>query len=89
MRVSNIDGKADVQSFDKPKWIKTFSDLGEHFAYRIHEKYQIHIVFGRYDLPLSLKDAIRLKNKLLSHVKKKELTVYRDGSRVVVAWDCE
>ena len=28
MRVSIIDGMAEVQSLDKPEWVKTCSDLG-------------------------------------------------------------
>jgi hypothetical protein len=40
MKVSIIDGMAEVQSLDKPEWIKNCSDLSDHFTLRIFEKYQ-------------------------------------------------
>ena len=67
MKVSIIDGMAEVQSLDKPEWIKNCSDLSDHFTLRIFEKYQgndeIRLIFDRYDLPSSLKQATRLKRQ--------------------------
>ena len=54
LKVSIIDGIAEVQSLDKPEWIKICSNLSDHFALRIFKKYQgsdeIRLIFGRYDL---------------------------------------
>lgn len=67
MRVSVIDAMAEVQSLDKPEWIRTCSNLADHFTSRIFEKYrysdEIRLIFDRYDLPSSLKEATRLKRQ--------------------------
>ena len=60
MKVSIIDGMAEVQSLDKPERIKNCSDLSDHFALRIFEKYQgsdvIRVIIDRYE-------AMRLKRQ--------------------------
>ena len=60
-----FDAMAEVQSLDKPDWIKSCSQLADHFACRILEKYgdndEIRLIFDRYDLPSSLKEATREK----------------------------
>ena len=54
-----IDTMADVQSVDKPSWIKTCKDLSAHLSAFIQRKYdeydELHIVFDRHDIPESLK----------------------------------
>ena len=56
-----IDGMAVVQEMGKPQWVKTYSDLAKHFWVNIKQKAssydEIHLVFDRYDLPKSLKEA--------------------------------
>ena len=53
------EGMAEVQSLDKPDWIKTCKDLVEHFITRLFVKYnniqQIRLIFDRYDVLSSLK----------------------------------
>lgn len=70
MQVYIIDAMAEVQSLDKPDWIKSCSQLADHFACRIFEKYgdndEIRLIFDRYDLPSSLKEATR-KKRLGNH----------------------
>lgn len=61
--VAIVDGMAEVQSLDKPDWIKTCKDLAEHFTARLFVKYnntqQIRLIFDRYDVLSSLKSATR------------------------------
>ena len=60
MRVTIIDGMAELQSLDKPDWIKNCSQLADHFNNRIEQKhgksYEVRLIFDRYDLPMSLKE---------------------------------
>ena len=53
MQVCIIDAMAEVQSLDKPDWIKSCSQLADHFACRIFENYgdndEIRLIFDRYD----------------------------------------
>lgn len=67
MTMSIIDGMAEVESLDKPEWIKNCSDLPDHFTRRIFEKYrgsdEIRLIFDRYELPSSLKEATRPKRQ--------------------------
>ena len=52
IKVAIVDGMAEVQSLEKPDWIKTCSDLADHFAATIFEKYQdadeIRLIFDRF-----------------------------------------
>lgn len=52
--VAVVDGMADLQSLDKPEWIKCGSDLADHFIARHWRKYndydEVHLVFDRYDI---------------------------------------
>ena len=58
--VAIIDTMADIQSTDKPSWIKTCKDLSAHFIAFIQGKYdELHILFDRYDIPKSPKAATR------------------------------
>ncbi|KAL9978624.1 hypothetical protein ACROYT_G016161 [Oculina patagonica] len=71
MRVSIIDAMAEVQSLDKPDWIKSCFNLADHFSCRIFEKYgdsdEIRLIFDRYDLPSSPKEATRRKRQGNQH----------------------
>ena len=66
-KVAIVDGMAEVQSLDKPEWIKNCRDLAEHFTNRLLVKYndlqELHIIFDRYDVPSSLKSATRVKRQ--------------------------
>ncbi|CAH3043013.1 unnamed protein product [Porites lobata] len=63
IKVSIVDGMAEVQALEKPDWIKTCSDLADHFTVTIFHKYrdadEVRVIFDRYDVPLSLKTATR------------------------------
>ncbi|KAK3708724.1 hypothetical protein QZH41_004431 [Actinostola sp. cb2023] len=67
MRVSILDAMAEVQSLDKPEWIRNCSQLADHFTSRIFGKHseseEIRLVFDRYDIPSSLKEATRVKSQ--------------------------
>ena len=67
MRVSVIEEMAEVQSLDKPEQIQNYSHLADHFICRICEKYEdsdeIRLIFDRYDIPTSLKQATRQKRQ--------------------------
>ena len=67
MRVSVINAMAEVQSLDKPEQIRNCSHLADHFICRIFEKYEdsdeIQLIFDRYDIPASLKQATHLKRQ--------------------------
>ena len=67
MRVSVVDAMAEVQSLDKPEWIRDCSHLADHFISRIFEKYsdseELRLIFDRYDLPSSLKEGTRIKRQ--------------------------
>ena len=58
-----IDGMAIVQAMGKPPWVKTCAQWADHFIATLDSKCreydEIHLVFDRYDLPTSLKDATR------------------------------
>ncbi|KAJ8394728.1 hypothetical protein AAFF_G00043280 [Aldrovandia affinis] len=62
-KVIVIDGMAVVQGMRKPPWIKTCAQWADHFTAtldsKIKEYSEIHLVFDRYDLPSSLKEATR------------------------------
>ena len=66
-KVAIVDGMAEVQSHDKPEWIKNCRDLAEHFTNRLLVKYndlqELHIIFDRYDLLSSLKSATQVKRQ--------------------------
>ena len=51
MKVSIVDGMAEVQALDKPSWVKNCSQLAEHFSTRIFDKYggsdEVQLIFDR------------------------------------------
>ena len=53
-KVAIVDGMADLQSLDKPEYVKTCLQLANHFIERFWEKYEtydeVHLVFDRYDI---------------------------------------
>lgn len=59
VKVAIVNGTGEVQSLDKPDWIKTCKDLAEHFiavfsSNTIHTQ-QICLAFDRYNVLSSLK----------------------------------
>ena len=62
-----VDRMAELQSLDKPAVITTCAHLPEHFTERVLLKYfesdELHLVFDRYDFPLSLKSATRVRRQ--------------------------
>ena len=67
VKVVIVDGMAEVQSLDKPDWIKNCAQLAENFCNRIFQKYsgsdEVRLIFEGYDLPLSLKSATRVRRQ--------------------------
>ena len=67
MRTSVIDAMVEVQSLDKPEQIRNCSHLADRFFSLIFEKYgdsdDTRLIFDRYDIPSSLKQATHLKRE--------------------------
>ena len=67
VKVAIVDGMAEVQSLDKPEWIKNCAQLAEHFSNRVLQaytgSYEVRLIFDRYDLPFSLKAATRVRRQ--------------------------
>lgn len=84
LRVSIVDAMAEVQSLDKPDWIRNCSQLAHHFTDRIFEKYggndEIRLIFDRYDIPASLKEATRQKR-----TGQQDLIYYRITPSTLIA----
>ena len=61
VKVAIVDAMAEVQSLDKPEWIKTCKHIAEHFSNRLFSKYddteELRLIFARYDVPTSLQFA--------------------------------
>ena len=66
-KVVIADGMAELQSLDKPTIITTCAHLAEHFTEQVLEKYshsdELHLVFERYDISLSLQSATRVRRQ--------------------------
>lgn len=66
-KVAIVDGMAELQSLKKPDSIKDCLQLAEHFCDRIFTKYadysEIRLIFDRYDVPVSLKEATRRRRQ--------------------------
>ena len=66
-KVVIFDGMAELQSFDKPAVITTCVHLAEHFTEKVLQMYfesdELHLVFDRYDFPLSLKSGTRVRRQ--------------------------
>ena len=58
IKVSIVDGMAEVQALEKPDWIKTCSDLANHFTVTIFDKYkeadEIRLIFDRFVTPADI-----------------------------------
>ena len=67
VQVAIVDGMAEVQSLDKPDWIKNCAQQAENFCNRIFQKYsgsdEVRLTFDRYNLLLSLKSATRIRRQ--------------------------
>ena len=70
-KVVIVDGMVELQSLDKPAVITTSAHLAEHFTEKVLQKYcesdELHLVFDRYDFPLSLKSATRVRRQGEKH----------------------
>ena len=73
-----MDAMAELQSLDKPDHIKNCRKLADHFTTRILQKYrkgdEIHLLFDRYDVSLSLKTATRDRRQGGQHVVSYNIT---------------
>ena len=62
-----IDGMALVQAMGKPSWIKICSQWADHFIAildrKTKEHSETHVVFDRYDIASSLKEATRKRRQ--------------------------
>ena len=67
LKVIIIDGMAELQCLDKPDWVKNCAQLAEHFVATIEQKYgrrdEVRLIFDRYDVTMSLKEATREKRQ--------------------------
>ena len=58
IKVSMVDGMAEVQALEKPDWIKTCSDLADHFTVTIFHKYrdadEVRVIFDRFVTPADI-----------------------------------
>ena len=58
IKVSIVNGMAEVQALEKPDGIKTSSDLADHFTVTIFHKYreadEVHVIFNRFVTPTSI-----------------------------------
>lgn len=58
IKVSIVDGMAEVQALEKPDWIKNCSDLADHFTVTIFDKYrdadEIRLIFDRFVTPADI-----------------------------------
>lgn len=66
-KVTVIDGMAVVQAMGKPPWVKACAQWADHFTATLDSKCsdydEVHLVFDRYDIPTSLKEATREKRQ--------------------------
>ena len=67
MKVAIVDGMAEVQSLDKPEWIRNCAQLAAHFSNRVMQTHtgsnEVRLIFDRYDLPFSLKAATKVRRQ--------------------------
>lgn len=58
IKVSIVDGMAEVQALEKQDWIKNCSDLADHFTVTIFDKYrdadEIRLIFDRFVTPAAI-----------------------------------
>ena len=66
-RVALVDAMAEVQALDKPDWISNCCQLADHFVSRLNDRYnhvnEVRIIFDRYYVPHSLKQATRSRRQ--------------------------
>ena len=67
LAVNIIDGMAELQSLDIPEWVHNCAHLADHFIATLDLKYEttkeVRLVFDRYDIATSLKEATREKRQ--------------------------
>ena len=58
IKVSIVDGMAEVLALEKPDWIKTCSDLADYFTVTIFHKYrdadEVRVIFDRFVTPADI-----------------------------------
>ena len=58
IKVFIVDGMAEARALEKPEWIKTCSDLADHFAVTIFHKYrdadEVRVIFDRFITPADI-----------------------------------
>ena len=58
IKVSIVDGMAEVQALEKQDWIKTCSDLADHFTATIFHNYwdadEVRVIFDRFVTPADI-----------------------------------
>jgi hypothetical protein len=66
-KVIVVDGMAVVQAMGKPTWVQTCGQWAEHFLATLENQTkdydEIHLVFDRYDVSNSLKEATRKRRQ--------------------------
>ena len=66
-KVTVIDGMAVVQGMGKPVWVQTCAEWADHFIATLENKVkdynEVHLVFDRYDVTTSLKEATRKRRQ--------------------------
>ena len=62
-----IDGMAELQGLSKPGTVRSCAQLADHFIDTIEQKYgrnaEVRLIFDRYDVAMSLKEATRKKSQ--------------------------
>lgn len=66
-KVDIVDGMALLQALDKNPTITNCAELADHFTEKLFQKHdncvELHLIFDRYDVPLSLKTATRVRRQ--------------------------
>ena len=61
LKVIIIDALAELQCLDTPDWVRNCTELPDHLVNTIDQKYgkkdEVRLIFDRYDVPMSLKEA--------------------------------
>lgn len=77
-KVDIVHEKAVQQSLEKPANITTCAHLANHLSDTLFQKHsdcdELHLVFDRYDIPLSLKSATRERRQGNKHLVSYRIT---------------
>ena len=82
LKVTFIDGMAELQCLDKPDWDKNCTQLAEHFVATVQQKYgrrnEVCLIFDRYDVTTSLTDATREKRQCGQELYQFSMWLFQD-----------